>query len=384
MMWSLRGRMAIVGVAEAGLGVAPKGWTPMDVTAEASLRALADAGLSVRDVDGVFSASAYYQMASVELAEYLGIKPRYTDSTQIGGSSFMTHVEHAVGAISAGLMDVALIAYGSTQRTDSGRLVTQAKPFAYEEPFRPRHPVSMYSLVASRHMHQYGTTREQLAEVAVQARAWARLNAAAFERGPLSIQDVITSRMISEPLTSRDCCLVTDGAGAVIITSAERARDLKQPPVYLLGTGTAHWHRHISQMPDLTVTAAVESGQRAYARAGLGPADIDTVQLYDAFTINTIVFLEDLGFCRKGEGGPFSANGAIAPGGRLPVNTNGGGLSYCHPGMYSIFVLIEAVRQTRGECGERQIKDVEVSLAQGNGGVFSSQITLILGNGATV
>ncbi|HEY0604254.1 MAG TPA: thiolase family protein, partial [Herpetosiphonaceae bacterium] len=213
---------------------------------------------------------------------------------------------------------------------------------------------------------------------------WANLNPQAFARGPLTIEDVLSSRMLSDPLTIRDCCLVTDGAGAVIVTSADRARDLRQPPAFLLGAGEAHWHRHISQMPDLTVTAAVDSGARAFAMAGVTPADVDVVELYDAFTINTILFLEDLGFCAKGEGGAFVSGGNIAPGGSLPVNTNGGGLSYCHPGMYGIFALIEAVRQIRGECGDRQQPKVDIALAHGNGGVLSGQVTAILGSGAAL
>src|SRR3990170_6287354 len=190
--------------------------------------------------------------------------------------------------------------------------------------------------------------------------------------------------MISDPLTVRDCCLVTDGGGAYVLTRTERVRDFPKPPAYLLGVGAAHWHRQISSMPDLTVTAAAESGQRAYEMAGLGPQDVDVVELYDAFTINTLLFLEDLGFCGKGEGGAFVSGGRIAPGGRLPVNTNGGGLSCVHPGMYGIFLLVEAVRQLRGEAGDRQQADVHVALAHGNGGQLSSQITAILGTQDTL
>lgn len=381
---SIRGRAAIVGVAESDLGKVDDGLTPLDLMAQATVAALADAGLEKSDVDGLLSASPYYQLATVEAGEYLGIQPRYTDSTQLGGSSFVSHLHHAALAIATGACEVALIVYASTQRSDSGRLVSQANQLPYESPFRPRHPVSMYAMAAARHMHQYGTTREQLAEVAVAARKWARLNPKAFVRDPLTVEDVLNSRMVSEPLTARDCCLVTDGGGAVVVTSAERAKDLRKAPVYVLGAGEAHWHRHISQMPDLTVTAATASGGRAFAMAGLTPSDVDVVQLYDAFTINTILFLEDLGFCPKGEGGPFVSDGRIAPGGELPVNTNGGGLSYCHPGMYGLFTQIEAVRQIRGECAERQVADVAVAVAHGSGGVLSSQVTAILGGAATL
>ena len=226
--------------------------------------------------------------------------------------------------------------------------------------------------------------REQLAAVAVAAREWALRNPVAWEKKPLTTQEVLSARMISYPFTVRDCCLVTDGGGAIVMTTPERARSLKKPPAYVLGCGQAITHANISSMPDLTVTGARASGAAAYKMAGLGPADIDVLELYDAFTINTILFLEDLGFCPKGEGGRFVENGRIAPGGKLPVNTNGGGLSYCHPGMYGLFLLIEAVRQLRGDCGARQVKDCEVALAHGNGGVLSSQATVILGTAATI
>src|SRR6185436_5117347 len=239
-------------------------------------------------------------------------------------------------------------------------------------------PISSYALAAARHMHQYGTTREQLAEVAVAARKWAQLNPEAFSREPLTIADVLGSRMVSDPLTVRDSCLITDGGGAYVLVRTERAKDFPKKAAYLLGAGAAHWHRQISSMPDLTVTAASESGQRAYQMAKLGPADVDAVELYDAFTINTILFLEDLGFFAKGEGGAFVTGGRIAPKGSLAVNTNGCGLSYCHPGMYGLFLLIEGVRQLRGECGELQVKKHDVAMVHGNGGVLSAQASVIL------
>jgi acetyl-CoA acetyltransferase len=233
-------------------------------------------------------------------------------------------------------------------------------------------------------MHEFGTTREQMAAVAVAARQWALLNPAAWEKKPLTIPEVLNARMVSYPFTVRDICLVTDGGGAIILTTPDRARSLNKPPVYVLGCGQAITHANISSMPDLTVTGALASGRQAYAMAGLAAKDIDVVELYDAFTINTILFLEDLGFCPKGEGGSFVEGGRIAPGGQLPVNTNGGGLSYCHPGMYGLFLLIEAVRQLRGECGARQVPSAETAIAHGNGGVLSSQSTVILGTQATV
>lgn len=381
---SLRGRVAVVGVAESDLGEVGPGLTPLDLIGQATLRALDDAGLQKSDVDGLFSASAYHHMPTLSAGEYLGIRPRYSDATSVGGSSFVSHLLHAATAIDAGLCEVALVTYGSTQRSDGGRLVSGSEANPYEAPYRPRYPVSMYALAASRHMHEYGTTREQLAEVAVAARWWAKLNPRAFVREDLTVGDVLSSRLVSSPLSVRDCCLVTDGGGAAILTGAERARDLRKPPAYLLGAGEAHWHRSISQMPDLTVTAATESGPRAYGMAGIGPRDVDVAMLYDAFTINPVLFLEDLGFCGKGEGGAYVSGGRISPGGELAVNTSGGGLSYNHPGMYGLLLIVEAVRQLRGECGERQVADASVALVHGNGGVLSSQVTAVLGSQNTV
>lgn len=385
---SLRGAAAVVGAGVAGLGEAP-GHNAMELLSRASLGALADAGLALRDVDGLFVSTAFHPLASVSVAEYFGIRPRFADTSILGGASFLGYLKSAALALAARECDVALICYGSHQRSGMkgrrGRLPSPLLDMApYEEPYRPRNPMTSYALAASRHMFEFGTTREQLAEVAVAARRWAALNPEAFMRDALSIGDVLSSRMISDPLTVRDCCLVTDGAGAVVMTRAERAGDHPRPPVYLLGSATEYSHRQIASMPDFTTTAARESGARAYAAAGIGPADVDVVELYDAFTINTILFLEDLGFCPKGEGGRFVSNGNIAPGGGLPVNTNGGGLSCCHPGMYGIFTIIEAVRQLRGEAGARQVPDAEIALAHGNGVVLSIESTAIFGTAATL
>ena len=379
-----RGSAAIVGVAESDIGQVAAGMTPADLMGQAAVRALADCRLALADVDGVFAAATQMNMPVLNLCEYLGIQPRYMDGTHIGGASFLSHVAHAHAAIEAGACRVALIAYGSTQRSAGRSTAAPQEIIPYEAPYRPMLPVTAYALAASRHMAQFGTTREQLASVAVAARQWALLNPNAWEKKPLSIEQVMSAPMIAAPLTVRDCCLVTDGGGAVIMTSAKDARRGAKAPVYVLGAGEASSHRHISGMPDLTVTSARLSGQRAFAMAGLGPKDVDVAELYDAFTINTILFLEDLGFCAKGEGGRFVEGGRIAPGGELAVNTNGGGLSYCHPGMYGIFLLIEAVRQIRGECGERNVPDCDVALAHGNGGVLSSQATVVLGSQATV
>jgi acetyl-CoA acetyltransferase len=379
-----RGSAAIVGVAESDLGQVTEGMSPMDLVAQGTQRALADCGLTLKDVDGLFCAMTQQRMSITSMIEYLGIQPKFIGSSMTGGSSFEFHVAQAVAAIEAGLCNVAVIGYGSTQRSVGRRAASQREVNPYETPFNPFLPTSAYALAASRHMHQYGTTREQLAEVAVAARKWAQLNPVAWEKKPLTVEDVLKSRMISHPLSVRDCCLVTDGGGAIVITSAERAKSLKKPPAYILGCGHGITHMNISSMPDLTVTGAREAGQAAYKMAKLSARDCDMVQLYDAFTINTILFLEDLGFCRKGEGGAFVSGGNIAPGGKLPVNTNGGGLSYCHPGMYGLLILIEGVRQLRGECGERQVKKHATAMVHGNGGVLSAQASVILGTAATL
>src|SRR5215813_3055746 len=379
-----RGSAAIVGVAESDLGEVADGMSVIDLMAQGAKRALDDCGLSLKDVDGLFSATTESCLSLLALAEYLGVNPSFLGSTIVGGSSFEYHVAHAMGAIALGLCNVAVIAYGSTQRSVGRKQASVREVNPYETPFKPFLPASAYALAASRHIHEFGTTREQLAAVAVAAREWALLNPAAWEKKPLTIEGVLSSRMVSYPFTVRDCCLVTDGGGAIVVTSAERAKSLKKAPTYVLGCGQSVTHASISNMRDLTVTGALAAGKVAYAMAKLGPADIDAVELYDAFTINTILFLEDLGFCKKGEGGAFVSGGRIGPSGPLAVNTNGGGLSYCHPGMYGLLLLIEAVRQLRGECGARQVKDCEVALAHGNGGVLSSQATIILGTEATL
>ena len=379
-----RGSVAVVGAAESDLGQVAPHTSPVDMMAQATLRALDDCGLKLSDIDGIFSATSQIRLSPLALAEYLRMKPNYFDGTIIGGSSFMSHVAHAQGAIQAGLCEVALITYGSTQRSVSRAAASPREYNYYEAPYKPFLPASAYALAAARHMHEFGTTREQLAEVAVAARKWALMNPVAWEKEPLTVEQVLKSRMVSYPLTVRDCCLVTDGGGAIILTSAARAKTLKKKPVYVLGVGEAIGHATISNMPNLTVTAATESGPKAFKMAGIKPSDVDMLSLYDAFTITPILFLEDLGFCPKGEGGRFVSGGSIAPGGKLAVNTSGGGLSYCHPGMYGLLVLIEAIRQVRGECGQRQVKDCEISLAHGNGGVLSSQCTVLFGGTSTV
>ena len=382
----MSGRLgAIVGVADHGLyDVA--GRSELQLQAEAAVLALGDAGLSVSDVDGIFTASNDMSwIPSVLVAEYLGVQAKYTDATNIGGSSFEAHVGHAVAAIEAGLCEVALITYGSIQRSRRSRALGASGPVRltqqFEAPYGMPLPIGAYAMAARRHMHLYGTTPEQLAQVAVSTREWAMLNPDAKMRDPLTVDDVLASPLIVDPLHLLDCCLVTDGAGAIVVTSAERAKDLRRAPVWVLGHGTAHTHATISNMSHLTLPSSTDSGRRAFEMAGVTPADIDVTELYDSFTITPILSLETLGFCGPGEGGPFVVDRGTGPGGTFPMNTSGGGLSFCHPGMFGIFLLIEAVRQLRGEAGGRQVADVELALAHGTGGALSSSATVILGKG---
>ena len=379
---SIRGKTAVVGIGYAGLGSSP-GWTPIELAARAAECALADAGLHAEDIDGLCASTFYHLFPTLSVSEQLGISPKWSNADMTGGSTFIAQVLQAALAIKAGLCTNVLIVYGSAARSTKDIYGIIDLPLL-QASYAPLLPVGAYAMSAARHMHQFGTTRRHLAEVAVAARKWAQLNPDAALQSPLSIEDVLNSPMVCDPLSRLDCCLVSDGGGALIMTSAERARDMPQPPVYVLGVGTAHSHRDISQMTDLTTTGAVESGQRAYSMAGVTVADIDVVQLYDAFTILPILFLEDLGFCKKGEGGPFVADGGIAPGGRLPVNTSGGGLSFVHPGMYGLFALHETCVQLRGHGGRRQVKSPTLGLAHGNGGYFSHQATAILGTGASL
>lgn len=383
---ALSGKVAVVGVAESDLGVVPHK-SKFQLSAEASRAALDEAGLTKDDVDGVFTTiiTEGGQFSAMLMAEYMGIKPRYLDSTSVGGSSFVAYVEHAAMAIASGLCEVALICHGSTNISDRGGRAGPVSgaadiygPTQFEEPYGIS-TVGSYALAAQRHMHEYGTTSEQLAEIAVATRKWAALNPKARMREPITIEDVLNSRMIASPLHLLDCCLVTDAGGAVVLTSMERAKDLKRPPVAVLGTGEASTHRMISQMPDLTETAAKVSGKLAFERAGVTHGDIDVAEIYDSFTITVLLTLESLGFCKKGEGGAFVSGQRTAPGGDFPMNTQGGALSYTHPGMFGIFTLIEAVRQLRGDCGPRQVDGAELAIANGTGGVLSSTGTVILG-----
>jgi acetyl-CoA acetyltransferase len=375
----MRGRVAIVGAGEADEHGKLPHKSAFQLHAEAARNALADAGLAKDDVDAVFSAGLWM---GAETAEYMGIRPRYVDGTQIGGCSFIAHAQHAMAAIDAGICEVALVTHGESGASRIGMPGTRFGPdswrLQFEQPFGLAGPPTGYALVAARHMHEFGTTCEQLAEVAVSTRRWAQLNPRALMRDPLTVDDVLASRVISWPLHLLDCCLVTDAGGAVVLTSAARARDLRKRPVYVLGTGEATTHVMVSQMPDFARwDAARMAGERAFQMAGIGRSDVDVAQIYDAFTIVPVMALEALGFCQPGEGGAFVAGGRTAPGGAFPMNTNGGGLSYTHSGMYGIFTLVEAVRQLRGECGPRQVAGCKVALCHGLGGMFSAAATLI-------
>jgi acetyl-CoA acetyltransferase len=380
---SFSGEIAIAGVYEH-----PTRWAPdkteSQIMAECARGALEDCGLGLDEVDGLFAASMSMGiMGVVNLAEYLNIKPRYLDGTNIGGSSFVAHVAHAAAAIHAGLCEVALVLYGSTAASNALAIGTgmggggRDPNAAFISPYGMT-TVGSYALVAQRHMHTYGTTSEQLAEIAVTMRRHAGLNPEAKMRKPIEIADVMESRTISTPLHLLDCCIISDGGGALVVTSLERARDLKQPPVVLRGCGEAVCHQEIGA-PDLLTIAARQSGEQAFAMAGLTRDDVDLCTIYDSFTITALITLENLGFCKPGEGGAFVENGRIGLGGALPVNPDGGGLSSNHPGMRGIFLVIEATRQLRGGLGERQVEGAEVALAHGTGGTLGA-----LHSGATL
>jgi acetyl-CoA acetyltransferase len=377
-------RIAIVGAAESDYGKLPDR-SELDLHAQAAQRALDDAGLSHRDVDGVFTVTQeFIRSPSQTVCEYLGLRPTYEDCTAVGGSSFEVLVEHAMAALQAGRIKVALITYGSNMLSSMGRtLGTRTRPISmyaqqYEQPFGVS-IVSAYAMAAQRHMHLFGTTGEQLARIAVAARQHAQRNPLAMYRKPLTVEEVMASRMVSSPLRKLDCCVISDGGGALVLTTEDRAKDCRKPPIWVLGASHSTDHQIITEMPDLTTTAAAVTGPRAMKEAGIRPSDVDLLMTYDSFTITVLLALEDLGFCKKGEGGPFVAAGNIDPGGSLAMNTDGGGLSSNHPGMRGIFLLIESVRQLRGEAGERQIPKADIAVAHGVGGWLSSHGTVVLG-----
>jgi len=376
----------IAGVATSDYPKLPD-HTEFAVHAEAAERALADAGLSWGDVDG-YATAGFFPMHAVQLCEYLGLRPRWLDETHIGGASFEVLVEHARDAVEAGACEVVLITYGSVQLSAMGRTLGtgggggQLSGPMSADALWGNTLVGSYALAAARHMHEFGTTSEQLAEVAVTMRAHAATNPMAQYRETITVADVLGSRLVADPLHVLDCCVISDGGAACVVTTAERAADLRAGPAWVLGAAHALTHHtNISAMPDLTVTAAAVSGPRALAQAGVTAADVDVLCVYDSFTITVIVSLEDLGFCAKGEGGPFVTGGRLGVGGALPTNPDGGGLSACHPGMRGMFLIVEAVRQLRGEA-LNQVPGCEVTLAHGTGGVFSTGATLVLGSHA--
>ena len=383
---SLRGKVAIVGVADTEVGVLP-GRTPMELGVEAALAAIADAGLEKNDVDGLVTCNAMAQpmMYHAEAtAEYLQIFPRYCIAAGAGGGTTFSIIHHAASAIATGMADVVVVAMADAMRSgltrDQAMLVQASTGHPeFEQPYGPTVP-AYYALIAQAHMAEFGTTQEQFASIAVACRAHAARNPAAQMRDLISVEDVLESRMIADPLHLLDCSLVSDGGSAIVLTSSERAADMKQTPIYLLGAGEGHSHEHISAARNLTTSAAKEAGQRAFEMSGLRPTDMDFAQLYDCFTPTVLVELEDLGFCNKGEGGAFVESGALLPGGSLPVNTHGGLLSHSHPGNPgSMFALTESVWQLRGEASGRQVANSKNALVHAQGGIMSSHTALVLG-----
>jgi acetyl-CoA acetyltransferase len=381
---SIRGNTAIVGAAESErIGTVPE-LSALQLHADAARRAVADAGLEMSDIDGIASAGN----SPIAVSHYLGITPTYVDGTMVGGCSYLLHVRHAAAAIAAGLADVVLITHGESGRSRVGAGPRYGDPSSpqgqFESPYGILGPPTMFPMGVLRFMKDTGLTHEQLASVAVAQRRWSSQVPRAKFRELITVDDVLASPMIAYPMHLLECCVVTDGGGALVVTSAERARAVPgpKPPVYVLGTGEAAETPMISMMEDFTSSKAFRlSSARAFAEAGLGPSDIDHLMVYDAFAHLPIYGLEDLGFVGRGEAGAFIEEGHTSPGGRLPLNTNGGGLSYTHTGMYGMFLLLESVRQLRGEA-PAQVPDVEVSLAQGVGGMFMAAGTVILGTSA--
>ncbi|MEU3772321.1 acetyl-CoA acetyltransferase [Streptomyces sp. NPDC032472] len=382
-----RRRVAVVGVALSDCGRVD-GPTPYALHAQAARRALADSGLDRSVIDG-FASAGLGTLAPIEVAEYLGLRPTWVDSTSVGGSTWEVMAAHAADAIAAGHANAVLLVYGSTARADiKARRRTSNLSFGARGPLQYEVPyghtlIAKYAMAARRHMHQYGTTLDQLAAIAVQARANAATNPDAMFRDPLTVDDVLSSEMIADPFTKLHCCIRSDGGCAVLLAAADYVPDTAKTPVWILGSGTSASHTTMSEWEDFTISPAATSSRQAFARAALTPADIDIAELYDAFTYMTLVTLEDLGFCAKGEGGPFADKGRLLSTGDLPVNTDGGGLSACHPGMRGLFLLVEAVRQLRGERGAGQVTKPDgtlprTAIASGTGGWFCSSGTLIL------
>ncbi|MCX5437980.1 MULTISPECIES: thiolase C-terminal domain-containing protein [unclassified Streptomyces] len=381
-------RVAIAGIALSDCGRVDEA-TPYALHAQAARRAVADAGLTPDVVDG-FASAGLGILAPVEVAEYLGLKPRWVDSTSVGGSTWEVMAAHAADAIAQGHARAVLLVYGSTARADiKARRRTSNLSFGARGPLQFEVPyghslIAKYAMAARRHMHEYGTTLEQLAEVAVQARANAALNPEAMFRDPVTVDDVLDGPMIADPFTKLHCCIRSDGGAAVLLVAEDLLPDCARSPVWVLGSGEYVSHTTMSEWDDFTVSPAAVSGKLAFERAGVTPDEIDLAEIYDAFTYMTLVTLEDLGFCAKGEGGSFVEKGRLLRDGGLPTNTDGGGLSAQHPGMRGLFLLVEAVRQLRGEAGERQVRKAggrlpRLAVASGTGGWFCSSGTVVLG-----
>jgi len=379
-MKELRNSVCIVGVEESDeLGTLPHK-SQLTLHVEAIRNAVRDAGLKISDVDGIFTAG---QHSPATIGEALGIVPRYVDGTTVGGCSFIIMVGHALVALHHGLCDVAVVCHGESGRSQVGVTPRRdtAIPGQYEAPFGFGGASTMFGMITTRHMHEHGTTLEQWAQVAVSTRQWAALNPKAKNREPITIADVLNSRLVCYPFNLLNICLVTDAGGAVVLTRADRAKDCAKKPVYVRGAGEATEHVSLTQMRNLTFSEATKkSGAKAFAMAGVDCNDFNHIMLYDAFTSGPPIMLESLGFCKPGEGVSFFEQGRSTPGGSLPINTNGGGLSYTHSGMYGIFPIIEATRQLRGECGARQVPKCRVSLVNGMGGMLSAAGTLVLSN----
>ncbi len=384
--------VCIVGVGLSDGPVTPELNATM-LEAQSFARALDDAGLRKDDIEGLASAG-YGGMHEVMLAEYLGVQPRWMESTSVGGSSFEFHAMHAYRAIQNGDVDTVAIVYGNNQLSHFGRTLgtggggrgggmAMPLPMAYEFPTGLT-LVGAYAMAAQRHMHEYGTTPEQLASIAVQTREHATRNPRAMYRDPITVDDVLSSKLVADPLHKLDCCVISDGGCAIVMTTEDRARDCAHRPVFVRGAAGGSTHHSIQAMRDMTRTAAAVSGPKAFAEAGISPADVDTFAMYDSFTYTVLVVLEDLGFAPKGEGGRFVTDngGNLRLGGALPTNTDGGGLSCTHPGMRGLFLLCEATRQLRGEAAESQVPGAEIAVAHGSGGWLSTQGTVVLGTQA--
>jgi acetyl-CoA acetyltransferase len=379
-MRELSNTACIVGVDESDeIGILPN-TSQLSLHLQAITNALKDAGLKVKDVDGIFTAG---QHSPSLLGEALGINPRYVDGTTVGGCSFIMMVGHAVAALHHRLCDVAVVSHGESGRSGVG--VTRSRDTSlsgqFEIPYGFAGAPTYFGMITTRHMHEFGTTLEQWAQVAVSTRKWAALNPKARNREPITVQDVLTSRPVCYPFNLLNICLVTDAGGAVVLTRADRAKDCAKKPVYVRGAGEATEHVMVTQMRDLTFSEATRmSGEKAFSMAGVDRKDFNHIMLYDAFTSGPPIMLESLGFAKRGEGVHFFEEGRSTPGGSLPINTNGGGLSYTHTGMYGIFPMIESTRQLRGECGARQVPGCSLSLVNGMGGMLSAAGTLVLSN----